>query len=179
MQGNEIAFARSLQLELTATQGGDQLFGSYASNAFVAKRINAATPENEIHKTIASAKKKWSLHTFRQYEFDVTWQCTCPLPARAYSYKVKGTDGTAVMDDSVRASLRGVIPQAQQLLLDHYGTVDHLFDLLLKVAERQPYSIKAEYDPKLGYPVSAEVHPAGISIVDDFRFTISNFRVVE
>jgi hypothetical protein len=177
VQGNEIAFARSLKLELNAAQGGDQLFGSYASNAFVAKRIDPRAPENETHKAIANAKANWSLRKFQQYEFDATWQCSCPLPARPFSYKVKGTVGTAQMDDSVRAALRGVIPQAQQLTLEHYGTIDRLFDLLLQIAARQPYSIKVVYDPQIGYPVSTEVHPAGISVVDDFRVTITNFRV--
>jgi hypothetical protein len=179
VQGNEIVFARTVQLEAGAVFGGDQLFGSFGSNGFIMKRGSKGTPENDMHKQTASAKTLWSSRNIRQYEYTVVWQCLCPLPSVPFSYRVTGGAATPTIDDSVRFSMRGLPPQAMQPLLERYGTIDQLLDLLLAFEERQPFSTKIEYDPKLGYPISAEVHPAGISTADDFRFTITAFRALD
>jgi hypothetical protein len=118
---------------------------------------------------MAQAQAKWSTRTLHNYEFTITWKCLCPLPETPLQFRA--TDFAGTVDLASISNQAGIKP-----VVERYGTFEEIFELIRTMALKQPYRMKVDYDPLLGYPVSGEINPGGISADDNIEFRVTGFR---
>jgi uncharacterized protein DUF6174 len=132
----------------------------------------------EPPKELRAAQVRWGLRSFQQYEFIAEWRCLCPLPVQPVTFQVNGTAGAAVMDPRI-TQFMGLPPNAIAPILNRYGSIDRIFDLLIVQAARNPHLLKVEYDLELGYPRSILLKPSGIAVDDDIELKVTAFRKLQ
>jgi hypothetical protein len=184
-QDGEIMGYRTVEYPEGGAVGLDTVFGVFAPSGFAARRVAArppalgvAAPLDATSKQIEDALAKWNTKKVAaaEYYFTVEWDCLCPLPGFPLNYRVRGQTSAVQMNPASRA-LIGMPPQSIAPMLDRYGTIDKIFDLVKTAAARRPYAMKVEFDPEYGYPTSVRVSPVSIAADDDLHIRISGFRV--
>ena len=178
-QGDEIVLSRGVELPSGGAVGFNVIFGVYAPNSFVARRSTEASPApTSIAAEIAAARKKWSARPFMPYEFSAQWTCLqCVLPPRPFTYQVRGTNGVAQLNAAAVQDI-GMPAQGIQPTIERYSTIDQIFDWLEKQAAMRPFSLKVEYDPTLGYPLSVDLVPVGIAIDGNVQLRVSGVKAL-
>ena len=184
-QGDEIVLLRGVELPSGGAVGLNVIFGVYAPNSFVARRTTAAgAPPNPvaplpaaISAEIAEARKKWAARPFMRYEFSAQWTCICALPPRPFTYQVRGANGVAQLNPAVVQNF-GMPAQSIQPTIERYNTIDQIFDWLGKQAAARPFSLKIEYDPTLGYPLSVDLVPVGIATDGNVQLRITGVKAL-
>jgi hypothetical protein len=184
-QGDEIVLSRGVELPSGGAVGLNVIFGVYAPNSFVARRVAAAAPPpaavpslpTGIGAEISEARKKWAARPFMQYEFTAQWTCICALPPRAFTYQVRGANGVAQINPAV-IQFFGMPAQGIQPTIERYNTIDQIFDWLDKQAPTRPFSLKIEYDPTLGYPRTVDLAPVGIATDGNVQLRISGVKAL-
>jgi len=178
VHGDEIAFVRAIEAPPGAPTGFEAVYGAFAPLTFLAKRTaSGPAPERAELKELQQAQQKWAARTFTDYEFTAQWRCLCPMPTEPLAYRVRGGTGAVGLNPNLTA-LTGLPPEAVRPVLERYATMDQMFAYLKDAVARQPYRLKIDYDPTLGYPASVDLQPGGTSVDDDIQIRITRFQIL-
>ena len=64
------------------------------------------------------------------------------------------------------------------VVVESWDAFDQIFDWLEKQAAMRPFSLKVEYDPTLGYPLSVDLVPVGIAIDGNVQLRVSGVKAL-
>ena len=118
---------------------------------------------------LRKAREKWEKSGSENYTFHFRWQCFC---IQEYvSLVALNVEGGKVVSGSYVEGGRGLESER----LADYMPIDQLFDLIQEAIDRDAHSIRAEYDPELGFPVDVYIDYDEMMADEEKGFTIEKF----
>ncbi len=120
------------------------------------------------------AMDSWDAFATTNYAFDFNWVCFC-LIEWVSKVTLTASGGAIISADFVESGE----PVTDEQQLNFYKTVDGLFDVIQDAIDRSAVSIQVEYDPDLGYPVSAFIDYETQLADEELGFEVSNVLKVE
>lgn len=147
---------------------------SYILLPLVAVLISCATVgQGGIQGELDQARSRWRVARPSSYSYIYRLSCFCP---RELTEPVLITVRNATVDKVVYANTgQPVDPQH----LQHFHTVDKLFDMLQDAINRKPHEMAVSYDLNYGYPTSATIDYSEMMADEEMRFTADSLNPVE
>jgi hypothetical protein len=118
---------------------------------------------------LRKAREKWEKAGFENYVFQFRWQCFC-IREYVSLVELKVKAGNAVSGSYVEGG-----GELESERLADYMPIDQLFDLIQEAIDRDAHSIRAEYDPELGFPVDVYIDYNEMMADEEKGFTIERF----
>jgi len=126
----------------------------------------------EISDELAAGRALWRAANIASYEYSYQRACECH-PDQEADTIVSVADGRVV---GVRYAREGYAEEVAlpPEKLSWYRTIDDLF-ALVDTAQTSAETVRVEFDPRLGYPVSIYVDYVGDLVGDELGLTITSF----
>lgn len=147
---------------------------SYFLLPLMAVLMSCATVGQGGHQgELDQARSKWRVARPSSYTYTYALSCFCP---RELTDQVRITVRNARVDNVVYVGTGQPVNPEQ---LQHFHTIDELFDKLQEAIDRTPHQMAASYDPTYGYPTSATIDYDEKMADEEMRFTADSLNAVE
>ncbi len=119
---------------------------------------------------LLKAQSRWERSSLRAYTYTMRTDCFCPPEyVAAVDVQVVGANVTSVT--FVDAEFTGEVPEQQR-----FGTINELLEIVQDGHDRNAYSIRAEYDAQMGFPVEVFIDYEATMADEEHGFRVSNLR---
>lgn len=119
---------------------------------------------------LALARARWAVANADDYSFQFRRSCFCPT-GLVRPVHIEVLDGTVT--SAVYVDTEEPLPPP----LTSVPTIDDLFDEVQAAIDGMAFSILADYDADLGYPISVSIDHIKNAIDDEMVLTVSSFRL--
>lgn len=125
---------------------------------------------NSTQAALLKAQSRWERSSLRAYTYTMQTDCFCPPEyVAAVDVQVVGANVTSVT--FVDPKFTGDVPEQQR-----FGTINDLLEIVQDGHDRNAYSIRAEYDAQMGFPVEVFIDYEAMMADEEHGFRVSNLR---
>ncbi len=128
---------------------------------------DATGPEQDA---LAAARARWAQTDASNYVFELQRSCFC-APDFVRPVRIEIRDG--LVSSAVYVDTEEPIPTP----LTSVPTIDDLFDEIQDAIDGGAFSVIADYDAGIGYPISVSIDHIELAIDDEMAFTVSSFQL--
>src|SRR5690606_23652442 len=119
----------------------------------------------EDFSSIEDPRARWEAYELTDYTIEQRLGCFCAGPLQF----------VAVVRDNDVVALRNASPPLEdESWVDHYRTVEELFDLIEEAQEVDPAVLEVTYHPRYGYPTRIYIDYSAQTADEEVGFTLSN-----
>ena len=119
---------------------------------------------------LAVARARWAATNADDYSFEFQRTCFC-APDFVRPIRIEVVDG--IVSSAVYVDTEEPIPTP----LTSVPTIDDLFDEIQDAIDGMAFSVIADYDEELGYPISVSIDHIELAIDDEMAFAVSSFQL--
>lgn len=147
---------------------------SYFLLPLMAMLMSCATVgQGGIQGELDQARSKWRVARPSNYTYTYSLSCFCP---RELTDRVRITVQNAKVDNVIYTNTGQPVDLQH---LQHFHTIDELFDMLQDAINRDPHQMAASYDPSYGYPTSVTIDYNEMIADEEMRFTADSLQPAE
>lgn len=118
------------------------------------------------------ARARWALTNADDYVFDLQRSCFCASDF-VRPVRIEILDG--IVSSAVYVDTGDPIPPP----LTSVPTIEDLFDEIRDALDGSAFSVVADYDPGMGYPINVSIDYIENAIDDEMAFSVSSFQLVD
>lgn len=130
---------------------------------------NVFEPEQDEHE---AARARWALANAADYVFEFRRSCFC-APDFVRPVRIEVLDG--VVSSAVYVDNEEPIASP----LTSVPTIEDLFDEIRDALNGMAFSVTADYDADLGYPIGVSIDHIENAIDDEMAFNVSLFQLLD